>query len=225
MYKHDVTLYLCAWQPSNTCVEPQTLVNGVGIHQDSLLHCRTKLNQTTVQSVFLVVDAQIWGYSGCWLPHFKYLLKLFKDRLQLQLVKWSHVLHNLVTTFITFSWVFASSKIVKNQERYRQIHFGTNTFLWKLYQNDFNSNSFKQQWVMSTHPYHHPGQQQLKRSSLHPQLMMGTHYTTTLKQWWVMSAHHHNPWMTPGNKCQPPPPSTDKHPPPTNIRSIKYCFV
>ena len=60
IYKDDITLYLCAWQPSSTCVRPQTPVNRVGIHQDALLHCRTKLNQTTVQSVF----------SWLWMPKF-----------------------------------------------------------------------------------------------------------------------------------------------------------
>ena len=32
---------------------------------------------------FSVVVAQIWGYSGCWLPHFKNHSKLFKDWLKL----------------------------------------------------------------------------------------------------------------------------------------------
>jgi len=31
---------------------------------------------------FLVVVAQIWGYSGCRLPHFKNHSKLFKDWLK-----------------------------------------------------------------------------------------------------------------------------------------------
>jgi len=37
---------------------------------------------------------------------------------QLQLVKRSHALHSLVTTFITFNLIFGSSKMVKNWERY-----------------------------------------------------------------------------------------------------------
>ena len=46
---------------------------------------------------------------------------------QLQPVKQSHVLHSLVTTFITFNLIFGSSKTVKNWERYNQIHFTTCT--------------------------------------------------------------------------------------------------
>jgi len=61
---------------------------------------------------FSVVVAQIWGYSSCWLPHFKNHSTLFKD--WLKLVKWSHALHSLVTTFITFNLIFGSSKTVKN---------------------------------------------------------------------------------------------------------------
>ena len=38
-----------------------------------------KLNQTVVQSI---VVAQIWGYSGCQLPHFKNHSKPFNDWLK-----------------------------------------------------------------------------------------------------------------------------------------------
>jgi len=79
---------------------------------------RTKLNRTVVQSIFQL-----------WLPKFGVILvagclisKIIQNRSktgwnQLQLVKWSHALHSLVTTFITFNLIFGSSKMVKNWER------------------------------------------------------------------------------------------------------------
>jgi len=94
---------------------------------------RTELNQTMVRSIFRL-----------WLPKFGVILvagclisKIIQNRSktgwnQLQLVKRSCVLHSLVTTFITFNLIFGSSKMVKNWERYNEIHFGINTFFVQL---------------------------------------------------------------------------------------------
>jgi len=94
---------------------------------------RTELNWTVVQSIFRL-----------WLPIFGVILvasclisKIIQNHSktswnQLQLVKRSHALHSLVTTFITFNLIFGSSKTVKNWERYNEIHFGINPFFVQL---------------------------------------------------------------------------------------------
>jgi len=79
----------------------------------------TELNWTVVQSIFWLWLPKfgVITVAGCLIS--KIIQNCSKTSWnQLQLVKQSHVLHSLVTTFITFNLIFDSSKTVKNWERY-----------------------------------------------------------------------------------------------------------
>ena len=83
-------------------------------------NCRIELNWTTVWSIF---QLQLPEFGLFWLPVAEFQKYLKAGFNQLQPVEWSHALHTLVATFIIFNWVFGSSKMVKNWEKYNQIHF------------------------------------------------------------------------------------------------------
>ena len=104
------------------CRNGMELVFKGSVHRTAKNH-RMKLNQSMDWSI--CCGCPNFGaipVAGCWVS------KIFENRSKtgfnwLQLVEWSHVLHTLVAMFISFNLVFCSSKMVKNWEKYTQIHF------------------------------------------------------------------------------------------------------
>ena len=111
----------------------------------------TKLNQIMVQSIFQLQLPEF----GAILVASCQVLKIFWNCSKasfnwLQSVERSCALHTLVATFITFNWVFVSSKTVRNWERYNQIHFcATCTRMtWILTHSNFHHFASFNFWIL-----------------------------------------------------------------------------
>ena len=104
---------------------------------------RTELNWTVVWSIFRLRLPKfgVIPVAGCLIS--KIIQNHSKTSWnQLQPVKRSHVLHSLVTPFITFNLIFGQKWLRIEKDIIKSI-LEQILFLCNLYQNDFNSNSLK----------------------------------------------------------------------------------